>query len=211
MKFCIYPFSKKSDIGITKNYGDITFTAIIAKVNNTLFINRIGPEIEKVLSKNQKGFQRNRSTTLQRLTIFQIIEGVRVKNLEATLLFVNFSKIFDSILRRKMRQILHAFSLPQKTAIAIIVPYKNTEAIDQHFSFLSRGIILWIELPWPEDPATTYARHAETLDSYFDLIRSHQQCIPWSPPLEIEPATTDCRAETLQPSHSPYLKRLSPN
>ena len=35
-------------------------------------------------------------------------------------------------------------------------------------------------------------------NSFFDLISSHQQYIPWSQPLEIEPATTDCRVETLQ-------------
>ena len=33
----------------------------------------------------------------------------------------------------------------------------------------------------------------ETLNSCIDLIRSHQQCILWSPPLEIEPTTTECR------------------
>ena len=60
---------------------------------------------------------------------------------------------------------------------------------------------LQIELPWPENPANTCARHIETLDSCFDLIRSHQQCILWSPPLEIEPATTECRAKTLPLSH----------
>ena len=37
----------------------------------------------------------------------------------------------------------------------------------------------------------------ETLDSSFDHIRSHQQCIQWSPLLEIEPATTGCWAKTL--------------
>ena len=36
------------------------------------------------------------------------------------------------------------------------------------FFFLNRGIILWIELPWPENPANTYARLTETLDSCFD-------------------------------------------
>ena len=58
--------------------------------------------------------------------------------------------------------------------------------IDLHFSFLSRGIILWIEIPWPENLVNTYARHMETLDSCFKLIRSHQQCILWSPPLKIK-------------------------
>ena len=57
---------------------------------------------------------------------------------------------------------------------------------------------LWIELPLPENLANTHAEHTETLDSCFNLIRSYQQYIPWSPPLEIEPVTTDCRAKTLQ-------------
>ena len=33
-----------------------------------------------------------------------------------------------------------------------------------------------------------------TLKSCFDLTRSQQHCIPWSPPLEIEPTTTECRS-----------------
>ena len=70
--------------------------------------------------------------------------------------------------------------------------------------FMSYQPLRWMELPWLENPANTYARHSETLDSCFDLIRTHQQCIPLSPPLEIEPATTDCRAESLQLSISPY-------
>ena len=40
-----------------------------------------------------------------------------------------------------------------------------------------------------------------TLDSCFDLIRSHQQHMLWSLPLEIEPATTESRAETLPLDH----------
>ena len=48
-----------------------------------------------------------------------------------------------------------------------------------HFSFLSRGFILWIELPCPENLANTNTWYTETLDSCFDLIKSHQQCIPW--------------------------------
>ena len=65
-----------------------------------------------------------------------------------------------------------------------------------HFPFLSRGIILWIELLWPENPTNTSAWYTETLDSCFSLMRSHQQYIPRSQPLEIESATTECRAKT---------------
>ena len=60
--------------------------------------------------------------------------------------------------------------------------------------------VLWIELLWPENRANICARRLEILDSCLDL-RPHQQCIPWSLPLEIEPATTECRNETLPLSH----------
>ena len=41
------------------------------------------------------------------------------------------------------------------------------------------------------------------VNSSFDLIRSHQQCTPWSPSLEIEPTTTVCRSRnsTTGPLH----------
>ena len=49
---------KKGDLGTTKNYSGITLTAIAAQVYNTLLLNDIQPEIEKILRKNQNGFQR---------------------------------------------------------------------------------------------------------------------------------------------------------
>ena len=59
-----------------------------------------------------------------------------------------------------------------------------TEGKDVHllfFSFFSRRrIIFWIELPQPENLGNTCAWRTETLDSCFDLIKSHQQRIRWS-------------------------------
>ena len=65
-----------------------------------------------------------------------------------------------------------------------------------------------IELLQPENLANTWAWYTETVDSCFDLIRSHQQCIRWSPLMEIEPATTKCRAETQPLSHCPHRTQL---
>ena len=48
-----------------------------------------------------------------------------------------------------------------------------------HRLFCSTLFIQGIELLWLENLANTYVRHTKTLDSCFDLIRSHQQCIPW--------------------------------
>ena len=77
--------------------------------------------------KNQNGFRRNRSTTSQILTIRRILEGVRAKNLQATLIFVDFSKAFDSIHRGKMEQILLAYGISKETVAAITILYRNTK------------------------------------------------------------------------------------
>ena len=65
--------------------------------------------------------------TSQILTIRRILEGVRAKNQEATILFVNFTKAFDPIHRGKMEQLLLAYGLPEKTVAAIMMLYRNTK------------------------------------------------------------------------------------
>ena len=44
-----------------------------------------------------------------------------------TILFVNFTKAFDSIHSGKMAQILFAYSLPKETVTAIMMLYRNTK------------------------------------------------------------------------------------
>ena len=53
--------------------------------------------------------------------------------------------------------------------------YSNLKGkdIDVHFFFLSRGIILWIELPWPENPAISSGGD-HGIHCWWDLIRSKQ-------------------------------------
>ena len=89
----------------------------------------IEPKIDYILGKDQNGFRRNKSMTSQILTIGRILEGVHSKNLQATILFVDFTKAFDSINREKMEQILFAYGLPKqkkkKTVAAIMMLYRN--------------------------------------------------------------------------------------
>ena len=50
------------------------------------------------------------------------------KNLEATILFVDFVKAFDSIHRGKMEQILLPYSLPKEAVAAIMMLYRNKKS-----------------------------------------------------------------------------------
>ena len=60
-------------------------------------------------------------------TIRRVLKGVRAKNLESTILFVDFSKGFGFIHRGKIEQIFHAYGLPKETVEAIMMPYRNTK------------------------------------------------------------------------------------
>ena len=59
--------------------------------------------------------------------IHTILEGVRAKSLQATILFVDFTKAFDSIQRGNMEQVLRAYGLPKETVAAIMILYRNTK------------------------------------------------------------------------------------
>ena len=65
--------------------------------------------------------------TSQILTIRRILEGVWAKNLQVTLIFVDFTKAFDSIHRGKMEQILLAYGISKETVAAITILYRNTK------------------------------------------------------------------------------------
>ena len=112
-----------------------------------MLLNIIRPEVDKILRKNQNGFRTNRSTTGQILTVRRIIEGVNEKNLTATLLFIDFSKAFDSIHRGKMAEILKAYGIPEKIINAIMIAYKDTKSIvrsddgDTEFINITGGVL----------------------------------------------------------------------
>ena len=125
IKKCIPAFPKNGDLGLAKNYQGITLKSRAAKIYNFLLRNRIEPKIDNIRRKNQNALRRNRHTTSQILTIRRIFEGVRAKNLRATILFVDLTKDFNSIDRGMTEHILHAYGLPKETVAAIMILYRN--------------------------------------------------------------------------------------
>jgi len=144
---CILPFPKKGDLGLASNYRGITLTSIAAKIYNSMLLNRLRPHIDPILRRNQNGFRQNRSTSGQILSIRRIIEGVKAKQLPAILLFIDFSKAFDSIHRQKMREILLAYKIPKETVNAIMILYSNTKSMirspdgDTDFFEITSGVL----------------------------------------------------------------------
>ena len=129
-----------------KNYRGITLTPIADKIYNMMLLNRKRPDIDPTLRKNQNGFRTKRSTG-KMLTIQHILEGVKSKNLPATLLFIDFSQAFDSINREKMKDILIIYGIPTEIINAILMLYKNTRSMvrspdgDTHFFDITAGVL----------------------------------------------------------------------
>ena len=96
---CILAFLKKGDLSKTSNYRGITLTSIAAKIYNALLLNRIQPEMEKILRRNQNGFRKGRS------------------------------KAFDSVHGGKMEKILLAYGIPKEIVTAIMILYRNTKSM----------------------------------------------------------------------------------
>ena len=84
-----------------------------------MLLKRIRPEIDPILRNNQNCFRTNRSTTGQILTIRRILEGIKSKNLPLTLLFIDFSKAFDTINRKKMKEILLNYGIQKRQFVQL--------------------------------------------------------------------------------------------
>ena len=128
LKSQIIPLPKKGDLSLVTNYRGISLMPIAAKLYNKMLLNRIVPHIEPLLRKNQNGFRRGRSTLSQILCLRRLIEESQAFNKDLALVFVDFSKAFDSVDRNKMFEILELYGIPPKIIDCIRVLYTNTSA-----------------------------------------------------------------------------------
>ncbi|KAJ8346794.1 hypothetical protein SKAU_G00281950 [Synaphobranchus kaupii] len=125
----IVPVPKKGDLTIPDNYQGISLTQTAAKIYNRLLLNRIRPELEKVLRPNQNGFRPLRSTSSQILALRRIIEEIRNHQKEAAIIFIDFRKAFDSINRPTMFKIFNAYRIPEEIIKAFKIMYEDTSAV----------------------------------------------------------------------------------
>ena len=125
----IIPIPKKGDLSLPSNYRGITLSSIAAKVYNRMLLNRIRPFVDPLLRWNQNGFRQQRSTISQILALRRIIEGMKSKNLPLAVVFIDYSKAFDSIHRERMFEILQAYGIPGTIIEAIKAIYDDSSAL----------------------------------------------------------------------------------
>ena len=124
----IIPIPKKGDLTKPGNYRGISLAPVAAKVFNKLLLNRIYPHVDPILRRNQNGFRRGRSTLPQILAIRRILEECKIGNRAAAIVFVDFSKAFDSINREALFHILELYGIPAPLIKAIRLLYDSSYA-----------------------------------------------------------------------------------
>lgn len=124
----IVPVPMSGPLNKVENYRGISMCPIITKILNKLILFRMRPAIEPILRKNQNGFRPERGTVAHILALRRILEGIRDKKLPATLVFVDFSKAFDSIDRDNMFAILKSYGVHERMLQLIISIYEKTMA-----------------------------------------------------------------------------------
>ena len=122
------PIPKSGNLSDTGNYRGISLTSLVAKLINKMLLNRLRPKIDPYLRYNQNGFRPGRSTITQVLALRRIIEGVKKYNLPSIMVFIDFSKAFDSINHQAMFKILAAYDIPERIINAIMLMYTNIKA-----------------------------------------------------------------------------------
>ena len=91
----IIPLPKKGNLKECKNYRTISLISHPSKVMRRIILNRLQPKVEEILSEEQAGFRRHRSTTEQTFKIRVIIEKYLHHRLKIFSCFIDFKKAFD--------------------------------------------------------------------------------------------------------------------
>jgi hypothetical protein len=108
----VIPLFKKGDRAVCDNYRGISLLCTVYKIYAKIIARRIGRIIEPLISKEQNGFRKGHSCTDSIFFIQQLVEKHREYNLETYLLFVDFKKVFDSVIRNKLWEIMINRGIP---------------------------------------------------------------------------------------------------
>ena len=122
-------FPKKGNLKISKNYRGITLTALTVKVYNAVLL-KLYPiwNWENSLEKSECVSEKLIHNINNSDYLINHWRSMSKKS-QATLLFIDFFKMFNSIYKGKMGQLLLASDLPKETVIAIMMLYKNMTVV----------------------------------------------------------------------------------
>ena len=99
-----------------------------AKLFNRVLLVRLRERLEMLLLPWQAGFRPGRNTVEQITCLRMAVDACRARKRNMVVTFVDFSKAFDSVDRRALRDILAFYNIPDIVINAIMSLYTDTTA-----------------------------------------------------------------------------------
>ena len=98
----ICPVHKRENKADVTNYRPISLLPILSKIQEKCVLKRLLPHISEALFPMQHGFIKGLSCTTQLLQVFHEIGNNLDKGLETDIIYLDFSKAFDSVCHQKL-------------------------------------------------------------------------------------------------------------
>jgi hypothetical protein len=122
----IVPIHKKGDKTDSNNYYEILPLSTSYKILSNILLSRLSPYIDEIIGDHQCGFRHNRSTTDQ-VFLHSSDTGIKWEYNETVhQLFLDFKKVYDSVRREVLYNILVEFGIPMKLARLIKMYFNET-------------------------------------------------------------------------------------
>jgi len=124
MELITVPINKKGDKSDCSNHRGISLLPTTYKILSNILLSRLTPYAEEITGDHQCGFQCSRSTADHILCIRQIFEKKWEYNEAVHQLFIECKKVYDSVRKEVMYNILIEFGILMKL-VRLIKMYLN--------------------------------------------------------------------------------------
>jgi hypothetical protein len=124
----IVPIPKKAGTTRKEDHRGISLMSCTAKLFNRLLLDRLQSVLDPFLRYEQNGFRPRRGTVTQILALRRVIEEARIHQSTLIIVFIDFRKAFDSVLRAALPFVLRAYRVPQQLVDAVMSLYSETRA-----------------------------------------------------------------------------------
>ena len=124
----IVAIPKKGNSTLLTNQRGLSLMCVNAKLFNRVLLVRLRERLEMLLLPWQAGFRPGRNTVEQIICLRMAIDACRSRKRNMVVIFVDFSKAFDCVDRKALKDILALYHIPVPFINAIMSLYTDTAA-----------------------------------------------------------------------------------
>lgn len=127
-KSVLVPIPKSGDLLLCQNYRTVSLISHPSKVMLRILLNRLQPQVEDLLSDEQAGFRRGRSTVEQIFNLRVLMEKYRDHHLPLYHNFIDFKKAFDRVWHKALFRIMRSYGIEPRIVDLIEALYSHAES-----------------------------------------------------------------------------------